>query len=244
VSGYSLGTNFFNVDMLKSDLNDPANGAGSNGAQEVYVAYRTNLSLSKLFSTKMSNSVIRDVELTAGFDYNSKNTTFAPSVFKVMAGPTVAFQVPGFLTLGVLYYDEKNHNAFGSFHTSQGGGPNPAFKSTYQVAAAWGIDVKLGAVNTKVKGFGTYTGTKGKDGNGVDTVAETLIDIYWMFDASPIFGAKKGTWQIGPGYEYWNNKFGDPTYASFAEAKAATGGNAFAVNPKTNCFMLALEYHF
>jgi nucleoside-specific outer membrane channel protein Tsx len=242
VSGYSMGTNFFNVDMLKSDSKDPANSSSpgnSNGAQEVYVAYRTNLSLSKLFGTKMSAGIIRDVEFTAGMDYNAKNTTFAPSVFKVMAGPTVAFQVPGFFTLGVLYYNEKNHNAFGGYAADSGGGLNVAFKSTYQVAAAWGIDVKLGEVATKVKGFGTYTGTKGKDGSGVDTKAETLVDIYWMFDASPLVGAKKGTWQIGPGYEYWNNKFGDPTYKTWASTPEGS-----VVNPKVSCFMLSLEYHF
>ena len=237
VSGNSLGSNFFNVDMLKSDLKDPANAAGSNGAQEVYVAYRNNLSLSKVFGTKMSGSILRDVEWTTGFDYNSKNTEFAPSVFKVMTGPTLAFQVPGFFTLGLLYYNEKNHNAFGGF--TPGGHVNVSFDATYQIAAAWGIDVKVADVNTKVKGFGTYTGAKGKDGAQVDTKPETLVDIFWLADASPLLGAKKGTWQIGPGYEYWNNKFGDPTFAT----NAASGRFAGA-NPKTSCFMLALEYHF
>ena len=249
VSGYSMGTNFFNVDMLKSDSKDPANtagkfaGEGSNGAQEVYVAYRTNLSLSKLFGTKMSGGIVRDVEFTAGMDYNAKNTTFAPSVFKVMADPTVAFQVPGFFTLGVLYYNEKNHNAFATY---KGENINVSFDPTYQVAAAWGIDVKLGEVNTKVKGFGTYTGAKGKDGGNVKTKPETLVDIYWMFDASPVFGAKKGTWQIGPGFEYWDNKFGDPTYKTVAAANAATASTGVftSVNPQVSCFMLALEYHF
>jgi hypothetical protein len=244
-----MGTNFFNVDMLKSDSKDPANTTEafpkntSNGAQEVYVAYRTNLSLSKLFSTKMSGGIVRDVEFTAGFDYNSKNTTFAPSVFKVMAGPTVAFQVPGFFTLGLLYYNEKNHNAFARF---PGENINVSFDPTYQVAAAWGIDVKLGDVNTKVKGFGTYTGAKGKDGGNVQTKPETLVDIYWMFDASPLLGAKKGTWQIGPGYEYWDAKFGDPTYKTVAAANAATAATGVftSVNPQVNCFMLAVEYHF
>ncbi|MFZ1614303.1 MAG: hypothetical protein WAT51_09050, partial [Holophaga sp.] len=211
VSGYSLGSNFFNVDMLKSDSKDPANATGSNGAQEVYVAYRHNLSLSKLFGTKLSGGILRDVEFTAGFDYNAKNTTFAPSVFKVMAGPTVSFQVPGFFTLGVLYYNEKNHNSFGGF--ASGGQVNVSFDPTYQVAAAWGIDIPLGPVNSKFKGFGTYTGAKGKDGSAIDTKPETLVDMFWMIDASPVLGAKKGTWQIGPGFQYWNNKFGNATFA-------------------------------
>jgi hypothetical protein len=242
VSGYSLGSNFFNVDMLKSDKNDPMNSSSpgtSGGAQEVYVAYRHNLSFSSLTKSKVEFGPVRDVELTFGFDYNSKNTTFAPSVWKVLAGPTLSFKVPGFLTVGLLYYKEKNHNAFGGFEANKGGGLDVSFDPTYQVALAFGLDVKLGEVNTKVKGFGTLTGSKGKDGSAVETKPETLFDIYWMFDASPIFGAKKGTWQVGPGFEYWNNKFGDPTYATWGATPAGS-----VVNPKTSTAMFSVEYHF
>jgi hypothetical protein len=234
VSGYSLGSNFFNVDMLSSDDKDPSNGSGSGGAQEVYVAYRHNLSLSKLFSSKMEFGPVRDVEFTAGFDYSAKNTAFAPKVFKVMAGPTFSFKVPGFATLGILYYKEKNHNGI----LSGGKGTDVSFDPTYQIAAAWGIDIPLGPVATKFKGFGTYTGTKGKDGFGVETKPETLIDLFWMFDASPVLGAKKGTWQIGPGFQYWNNKFGGQTVAP------ADAPFPFLANPKTTCVQFGIEYHF
>lgn len=235
VSGYSLGGNFFSVDMLKSEKIDPANGAGSNGAQEVYVAYRHNLNLSKVFKTKIDFGPVRGIDFTAGFDYNTKNTAFAPSVFKIMAGPTFNFKVPGFLNVGILYYNEKNHNAFGSTK-------NVSFDPTYQIAGAWGINVPLGKVDTKITGFGTYTGSKGKDGAQVETKPETLIRAYWMFDASPVFGVRKGAIQIGPGVEYWDNKFGDPTFESWSEAAAAGAGRV--VNPKTTCFMVNVEFHF
>lgn len=237
VSGYSLGSNFFNVDMLKSDSKDPMNSEGpgtSGGAQEVYVAYRHNLSLGKLFSSRLEFGPVQDITLTAGFDYNAKNTQFAPSAFKILAGPTFSFKVRGFCTLGVLYYKEKNHNAYGSF--VPGGTLNVNFDATYQVAAAWGIQVPLGAVATTFRGFGTHTGRKGKTGSRVDTRAETLLNAFWMIDASPIVGAKKGTWQLGPGFQYWNNKFGNPTF------EPGDGGGM--VNPKTTCVMAVLEYHF
>ena len=242
VSGYSVGSNFFNVDMIKSNDKDPANTSSpgtSQGAQEVYAVYRHSVSLSKLFSTKMEFGPVRDMEFTAGFDFSAKNTQFAPQVWKLMAGPVFSFKVPGFLTIGVLYYKETNHNAFGGFATSKGGALNVTFDPTYQVAGAWGIDVPLGTVATKVKGFFTYTGTKGKDGSGVETKPETLLNAFWMFDFSPILGAKKGTFQIGPGLQYWNNKFGDPTFATKAETPAGS-----VVNPKTTTFVAALEYHF
>ena len=247
-SGYSIGSNFFSIDLLNSSTIDPSNNAGSGaawpkqGAHEVYVSYKTNLSVAKAFDTKVDFGPVRGMDLTAGFDWAAKNTTFAPAVYKVLAGPTFNFKVPGFFNLSVLYYRERNHNAFGGFRAAIGGTPDVVFKSTYQLAGAWGIPVKLGDVNSTAKGFFTYTGAKGKDGSAVETKPETLLRAYWMFDLSPALGTKKGTWQIGPGFEYWDNKFGDPTFATVAEANASgTGGG---VNPKTTCVMGALEVHF
>jgi nucleoside-specific outer membrane channel protein Tsx len=248
VSGYSLGSNFFSVDMLTSSTTDPSNNALNNanfakqGAHEVYVSYKHNLNLGKVFDTKIDFGPVRGMDFSFGFDYAAKNTTFAPAVYKLMAGPTFNFKVPGFLSVSALYYKEKNHNAFGGFALAKGGTTDVVFDGTYQIAAAWGIPVALGPVNTSVKGFATFTGAKGKDGSGVQTKLETLFRGYWMFDISPVFGTKKGTWQIGPGVEYWDNKFGDPTFATVAEATASgTGGG---VNPKTTCIMAALEIHF
>src|SRR5262245_34319774 len=53
VSGYKYGVNFFTLDMLKSDENNPASGgslatSSSRGAQEVYVVYNHTLSLGKV----------------------------------------------------------------------------------------------------------------------------------------------------------------------------------------------------
>lgn len=248
VSGYSLGGNFFSVDMLTSTTTDPSNNAGATaafpkqGAHEVYVSYKHSLNLGKLFDTKIDFGPVRGMDFTFGFDYAAKNTTFAPAVYKLMAGPQFSFKVPGFLNVALLYYKEKNHNAFGGFRSAIGGTTDVTFDGTYQVAAAWGIPVALGSVNTSVKGFATFTGAKGKDGSAVETKLETLARVYWMADVSPLLGCKKGTWQIGPGFEYWDNKFGDPTFATAAEATASgTGGG---VNPKTTCLMFALEVHF
>lgn len=248
VSGYSLGGNFFSVDMLTSSATDPSNNAQNNanfqkqGAHEVYVSYKHSLNLGKVFDTKIDFGPVRGMDFTFGFDYAAKNTTFAPAVYKLMAGPQFSFKVPGFLNVALLAYREKNHNAFGGFALPKGGRTDVLFDTTYQVAAAWGIPVALGPVNTSVKGFATFTGAKGKDGSGVETKLETLFRGYWMFDISPVLGTKKGTWQIGPGFEYWDNKFGDPTYSTIAAANAS--GTGAGVNPKTTCVMAALEIHF
>jgi nucleoside-specific outer membrane channel protein Tsx len=247
-SGYSLGSNFFSVDMLTSSATDPSNpGTGpKQGAHEVYVSYKHSLNLGKVFNTKIDFGPVRGMDFTFGFDYAAKNTAFAPAVYKLMAGPSFSFKVPGFLNVALLYYKEKNHNAFGGSWIPKGGQTDVLFDPTYQIAAAWGIPVALGKVNTSVKGFATFTGAKGKDGGAVDTKPETLMRAYWMFDVSPLLGTRKGSWLIGPGFEYWDNKFGDPTYATATEALAAKNatGTSISVNPKTTCLMVALEIHF
>jgi nucleoside-specific outer membrane channel protein Tsx len=241
VSGNSLGGNFFTVDMLKSDANDPVNNeanAPKKGAQEVYVVYRNSLSFSKMTKSKVEFGPVRDIEWTTGFDYSAKNTQFAPSVYKLMTGPTFSFKVPnGFATAGLQYYKEWNHNAFGAY--SAGGNNNVVFDGTWMFNGAWGLSIPVGKVDTKFKGFLSLTGPKGQDGANVKTVVETLGRAYWMFDFSPLLRAKKGTWQIGPGFEYWNGKFGDPSYRTLAATPAGR-----TVNPTTTAMMAALEYHF
>ena len=241
VSGNSLGSNFFNVDMLKSDSNDPVNNeatASPKGAQEVYVAYRNALSFSKMTKSKVEFGPVRDIEWTTGFDYSAKNTTFAPSVYKLMTGPTFSFRVPkGFATAGLQVYKEWNHNSFGAY--SAGGNNNVVFDTTWMLNGAWGIAIPVMKADTKFKGFLAITGPKGRDGANVKTVTETLGRAYWMFDFSPLLSAKNGTWQIGPGFEYWNGKFGDPSYPTKASTPAGS-----TVNPTTTSTMLALEYHF
>ena len=69
VSGYKYGTNFFNVDMLTSNGKDPASGGGG-GAHEVYVVYRTTLSMNSL-GVPVKMGILRDLGLTG--DASSMN---------------------------------------------------------------------------------------------------------------------------------------------------------------------------
>jgi hypothetical protein len=51
-SGYQYGSNFFNVDLLQSDSNDPASLNQTEGAQEAYVVYRHTLDIGALRSAR------------------------------------------------------------------------------------------------------------------------------------------------------------------------------------------------
>lgn len=216
VSGYKYGSNFFTVDFLMSDDKDPASGGGG-GAQEVYAVYRHQLSLGAVSGKKVAFGPVKDIAIIAGIDLNSKNDAFAPRVRKFVVGPTFKFDVPGFLDVSLLYRTERNHNGIV--------GKSVKFDDAYGVSAAWGIPIP--AINAKLDGFIDHIGKKGKDGFGVETAAETLLRVYLMFDVGAPLG-HKGTFYIGPGYEYWQHKFG-----------AANGpGN------NTRAPMIALEAHF
>ena len=241
-SGYSLGQNFFVVDLLMSDSKDPANTASpgtSKGAYDADIVYHHDLDFGKLFKTKIDFGPVRGISLTAGMEYETKNTGFAPATFKAFVGPSFFFKVPGYLNAGVLYYREWNHNAYGGYSAAYGGGINVTYDPTYFIYAAWGIPLALGPVDTLFEGFANYTGAKGKDGFGKESVPETLIRAYWMCDLGSVFGGKKGIWLIGPGFEYWHNKYGMQTYEADEPRPPYT-----QVNPETFTFVAAAKWQF
>ena len=242
VSGYSVGQNFFGVDLMKSNGVDPANTASpgqSNGAQEAYLSYRHDLKVAKLFKTSADFGPVRDVTFQTGLDYNTKNTTFAPATLKLLVGPNFALKVPGYLNIAVLYDQEWNHNAFGGYAAQNGGRINVKYDPAYMIATAWGIPVNAGPLKTIVKGFGNYTGPKGKDGSGIESKPETLIRAFWMADIGGLVGTKTGVFYIGPSWEFWNNKFGIPRFEPGQERP-----DFMQVNPRTNAFVMAAEVHF
>lgn len=207
VGGFKWGVNFFNVDLLKSDDKAPANAqfAPNNysrrGNQEVYATFNTSLSLTKLTGTPMKFGPIKDVDLQGGFDFNSQNDQFGAGLIKLITGPKVEFDVPGLLTLGVLYYKEWNNNAFA--------GTNDNFKGTARLSTVWEFPFNAG-LPAVFSGWGTVTGSKGKQegGAGPKTVPETWFQANLLWDVSPSI-VKPKTFYAGVSYEFINNKFGN-----------------------------------
>lgn len=198
LSGNSLGLNYFNVDMLKSDEKNPANN-GKHGAQEVYVVYRNVLSFGKLTDKKVGFGPVSDIGLESGIDYSSKNDAFGGAEFKWMAGPLVQFDVPGYLTLSLLALKDTGNNSLVGKRVN-----SPV---TWRLSTVWSFDVQLGAPAV-FKGWGTYTGTRGKNGFGGGTYPEVWISTSLMWDVgSTLFGAKPKKYYAGIGYEYVRNKF-------------------------------------
>jgi nucleoside-specific outer membrane channel protein Tsx len=198
VGGFKYGVNFFTLDMLKSDVNNPARNS-PRGAQEVYVVYSNTLSLGKLGGSPVKFGPVRDVAWQTGFDFNSKNDAFGAGLVKLIAGPKIEFDVPGLLTLGLLYYKENNNNSFA--------GKNVHFDGTARLAAVWSFPFQAGTPAV-FKGFANFTGAKGLDGGGAQTSPETWLDSAVLWDIGSVAGTPK-TFYAGIGYQYIKHKFGN-----------------------------------
>jgi nucleoside-specific outer membrane channel protein Tsx len=221
ISGYKYGTNFFNVDMLASDHNDPAGGVdGSSGAREVYAVYRHMLDLGKVSGKELKFGPVRGVGATAGFDFNTKNDGYASKKQMLVAGPTFMLDVPGFANLSALVFRESNAPA---------GTARYYYKTHGALELDWGIPI--GSLPLSFNGYALYIGSKGQNEFGGSTSPETHVDMTLMVDAGVMMGLPKHTVLIGLEYEYWKNKFGNPV--------ADAGPGALAHTP-----MVRAEYHF
>lgn len=229
-SGYSVGQNFVNLDILQSDKNDPSSG-GDTGATEFYLTYRHQLHLGKLLERDLSFGPVKEVAFTAGFDLNTKNTTFAPRKRLLVAGPTLKFNVPnnGFFDLSLLAGKEWNHCGLGSCTDHEHG-----FDNQLILSAAWGLPFQAGPVPLKFQGFINYNTEKGKDYAGVKTEAETLMRTSLMVDVGQLAAGRKNTLLVGVGYEMWLNKFGNHATAA---GVTKPGINTYAPT-------LQMEWHF
>lgn len=229
-SGYKYGSNFFNIDYLMSDKNDPAFFGANHGAREVYIIYRHTLDLGTVTGTPFKLGPIKGLGLTAGFDVNTKDDAGYNSKKQMLvAGPTLFIDVPaGFLNLSLLQLWESN----APYSTFPGPAPRGVPRYHYDphpmLSAAWGIPVSA----FFFKGVANFIADKGLNEFREPTKAETFIDFSLMYDLAPVFNTPKSALQVGVGYNYWKNKFGN-------DAGGAAGPGAFAKTPNVK-----VEYHF
>jgi len=243
IDGYKYGTNFFDINFLKSDSNNPANNGvgpfgpapGTNtGAQEVFGIYRHDLSLSAISGADLKFGPIKDVSLTAGFNLSTKNDFNAAATRALVLGPTMHFALPaGFFNVGLQAYKEWNNTAFGIYDPAGNVVSPPghvAYDLAAQLNAAWSIPFNAG-IPAKFQGYLCFTGSKGKL-----TKPETLLDTTVMFDIGSLAG-KKGTFYAGVGYRYWNNKFGSDEGAAGYQGLVNKAGHVSSP-------IVQLEAHF
>jgi nucleoside-specific outer membrane channel protein Tsx len=227
VSGYKYGTNFFNVDLLESDGKDPGGGTpGNPGAQEAYLVYRHMLDIGKVSGAALKFGPVRGLGVTAGLDLNAKNDGYASKKRMYVVGPTLMFDVPGFANLSALLLKESNAPSFISSRYS--------YKTHGALELDWGLPI--GGLPLSFDGYAMVIGSKGKNESGGDTAVETHIDMKLMLDVGAVSGGAKSTFLVGVAYEYWKNKFGNPTTNVIGPG---AGPGATAKTP-----MVRAEYHF
>ncbi|MBF7688237.1 outer envelope protein [Acinetobacter rathckeae] len=219
-SGYAYGTNFLNVDFLQSSSEPNTAQTGGKGTQEAYLVYRNNVDIGKVFKTDLSSQGIRGYALTAGLDWNTKNDGYASKKQMWVVGPTINFDVPGFLSLSTLVLFESNKPAAISSRYSYD--PHAAFQ------LSWGMPI--GKTPLAFEGFALWIDSKGKNEFGGKTAPETNIDARVMYDLTSLWGKNDQTFRAGFEYQYWHNKFGNPTTGN----KGATASTP----------MVRVDYHF
>ncbi len=229
-SGYKYGSNFLNVDYLMSDSKDPGSLTQSSGASEAYIVYRHTLDIGKLRGSDIKFGPVRGVGVTAGFDLNTKNDVGYNSRKRmVVAGPTLMWDVPGFLNTSVFLLRESNapSGAFPPISTVTG---RYTYKTHAMLNAVWGIPL---TPLLSFEGYLNLIDSKGRDEVGRKTGVETNIDMQVMFDVGAAMGKAKNTFRVGLEYQYWNNKFGN------TDATVLGGIGNTAKTP-----MVRAEYHF
>lgn len=190
-SGYKYGRNFFFVDMVKSNSKD-------NNAGEVYGEYYHTLSVAKVGGLDWSKNFLKDVGLTVGLNYGTKNSAFGPNPKVLLAGPTFDLNLPGFAFFNV---DLLAYRDLGTFTGFGGGKLCGSTSSTYQLTPAWNLPFSIGPAKFSFEGFVDVIGRHG-------TCERTVLaqpQLRW--DVGNHFG-KPGTVFLGIEYQYWRNKFG------------------------------------
>ena len=230
VSGDKYGQNFFNADMLQSNAKDPG-ASTTGGAQEVYAVYRRLFDLKKITGNTYAFGPVKNMGVTAGFDWNTKNDTYGSKKRMLVVGPTLMMDVKqGFFDVSLLLLNESNDPNGSRYGYSAG---RYSYKNHADLSMAWGVPT--GINNLGFEGWADFIASKGKSETGGDTKPETHIYAALMYDISAPVGAAKNTLKVGAGYEYWKNKFGNDTTATGAGA----GPGATAKTP-----FVKAEYHF
>ena len=213
-SGYKYGTNYLNIDLLNSNSN----------ATEAYVVYRHTLDIGKVTGKDLSFGPARGVGFTAGFDWNTKNDPgYSSRKRMIVAGPTLMLDVPGFLNISLLALWESNQSLSNGVRIPS----RYSYDTHPMINAAWGIPI--GSTGLSFEGYVNYIASKGKNEFGGPTAPELNFDGQIMYDVGMPMGLGKNTFRLGLEYQYWRNKFGNPSNVPGSLAKTP---------------MIRAEYHF
>jgi hypothetical protein len=185
---WAYGTNFFNVDLLKSTHNDAASPCQPTGTlpfgppgacagvTELYGIERSTFGWNEIFNTKAFKiGPLRNISFEVGADLGAANSYYAPTTNNVVAGLQFAFDLPykGYVNVAPLVvYGLASHKSFlqcGLFNPGVPGvtclaDGNRVFPPTWKIETNYYMD--LGFLPESVRYFAisgrvSATGQKG-----------------------------------------------------------------------------------
>jgi hypothetical protein len=256
---WEYGTNFLNIDILKSDNNDPVNGQFSPrgpGAVEMYAFGRSTLGLNQLTHSKMFSSFLfKNIGFEFGGDINTENNQLGPLKRDIVIGAQFELNLPGTVNFSVLAYKEWNNNNFYTVPGLYSGEtefqwiprlellikepltfmPWPvAWQNITNVNFPKGSGISQGQLNALCASVG---GCSGSNAFSAFSKTEVWEDNRLTLDASKLWFDKPGIWDVYAGYRLWYNKFGtDHNAPLFAQVAPRTSVESTAY--------IGTTYHF
>jgi hypothetical protein len=231
---WDYGTNFFNVDVLFSNANEPANNS-AGGSTEFYAVYRGQLSPDKIFGLNTKWGPFSAINFEFGGDAEAENTAFAPDKKLLVVGPNFNIAMPaGFLNIGVHVSKEWNNNGIAGGLAADGlsGFHTPTnFHATPEFEFVWLYPLAFTGLPLDIRGFMNIVAPKGRDGFGNQTAWEVLTRPQLQLDLGKMIGLPSHKPDMYLAVEIWQNKFGNKS--------DTTPGGTEEVTP-----MIGIEYHF
>jgi hypothetical protein len=201
---WSLGSNFIDVMLAKSNMSEPSSGGG-DGATEAYVTIRSGLGLNEITGTRAFQfGPVRNVAVEVGANLQTKNSEFAPSERTLYFGSNFEMKMPrGYFKVGVHLRKEWVHE--GTLGKVANYDPN------FNIEPSWLIPFSIGKVHLNYSGFADYNTPKGKDTFGTDTASEFLIRSAVAVDIGSLMFRRAQLVELNGGLWYWHNEYGKPS---------------------------------
>jgi len=201
VDSWRYGHNLAELTLRRSNATEPAAGGGS-GATEFYSIFRSGIAINRVAAKPVIRlGPLRDIDIQAGADLQTKNTAFAPNERTLYLGPRLLFILgDGFFNLGLQVRKEWNHN--GILGTTEN------YDVDFNVEPTWSLPFRISATRFVFDGFAEYNTPKGKDASGRPTRAELMARPEIKIDVGQWLGRAPGVIELGVAVEYWRNMFG------------------------------------
>lgn len=204
VDYWPLGTNFIDLNLVKSNMSEPSAGGG-DGATEAYFIIRSGLGLNEISGTRAFQfGPVRNVFAEVGANLQTKNSEFAPSERTLYFGPNFEMNMPrGFFKVGFHLRKEWVHE--GTLGKVANYDPN------FNIEPSWLIPFSIGKVHLNYSGFAEYNTPKGKDTFGAETASEFLIRSAVGVDIGSLMFKRAQLVDLNGGLWYWHNEYGKPS---------------------------------